>query len=99
MRVTSNRYVEKDAVKCGAKKLCAAVLHSALVDLHAKDVILKELAEEYIASDSFLPFSFLWVCEVLNMDADAMRRGISCMSEGNLKGTRIQAIADKRRLQ
>lgn len=100
MRVTSNQYVEKDAVKCGTKKLCAAVLHTALVDLHAKKAILKELAEEWIDGDSFRPYSFLWVCEVLDMDAEQIREGIKRTTSANIKGTRIQAIADKtRRIQ
>ena len=100
---------------CPDKKLWAAVLHTALVDLHApaamrvyepkrettvKNLSRKETALEWIACDDFTPGSFLWVCEVLGMDAAPLRDGIKRMTSANIKGTRIQAIADKlRRMQ
>lgn len=108
----SNLSIEKDGVKCGDKKLWAAVLHTALVDLHVphamrvyepkretttKHLSRKESAQEWIASDDFTPGSFLWVCEVLNMDAEPLRLGIKRMTSANIKGTRIQAIAHEGR--
>lgn len=111
----SNLSIEKDGVKCGNKKLWAAVLHTALVDIHAphamrvyepkretttRHLSRKESAQEWIASDDFTPGSFLWVCEALDMDAEQIREGIARMTVSNIKGTRIQAIADKtRRIQ
>jgi hypothetical protein len=61
------------AVEGWLPRLCLAILEDALLSLGARGRRQHE-AWEWVRSDAEYCFSFAWVCAVLHLDAEAVRR-------------------------
>lgn len=82
------------------KKLWAAVLHTALLDLkvpsnrmyevtrerETRGLADRETAQAWVDSDLFEIGSFTWVCEVLDLNPETIRAGIERLDGRTLKG-------------
>ncbi len=83
--------------KCPHRKLWAAVLGKAIQDLFpaggdksvntlANYRVLEREARDWLLCDAFEEGSYLWVCEVLDLDALALREAIGKLKELKVKG-------------
>lgn len=82
------------------RDLWAAVMWTALLDISApatrtyevtdttiyKSLSHKDTAEAWVFSDEFEIGSFLWVCQLLDMNPETLRQGITRVERTGLKG-------------
>ncbi|MBC8457979.1 MAG: hypothetical protein H8D67_08295 [Deltaproteobacteria bacterium] len=75
--------IESDMVENRSKQLWAAVLIGAIEDVKklavtkSHDSVSKEEAKAWFQSDSKEIGSFLWICEIFNLDHDCVRTSIA----------------------
>ena len=55
------------------KRLWFAVLEQALTDAKGKHYSYREEAREWFLSEKYETASFLWICDVLDLDPDSFR--------------------------
>lgn len=72
----------QSSVDLQIRKLCIAVLESAIDDMRVRswtkpsrsaNTANPDLERDWIASYDVRPMSFSWICQVLDLDADAVR--------------------------
>lgn len=85
--------------KTPERDLWAAVLWTALLDISApaartyevadstnyKSLSNKETAQDWVFSEEFEIGSFLWVCQLLEMNPETMRKGITMVERTGIK--------------
>jgi hypothetical protein len=87
--------IESDITENTSKRLWAAVLIGAIKDVKklaaakSRDSVSKEEAKAWLQSDSKETGSFLWICEIFNLDHDCVRKSIA---ENN---SRVAAFSDQ----
>lgn len=78
--VTSNR---RRGVQ-GERMLCSAILVRAISDLFISEYCPeKSSAKAWVYSDDLEPPSYLWVCDALDLEPQAVREGLIGMKRPN----------------
>jgi len=63
----------------GERGLVAAVLYRALVDLEETDLEIQKSALHFFRCKEIAPFSFLWICQHLDLDAGVLLRELEAV--------------------
>lgn len=76
-RIKDSEGSDAIAVKIPERNLWARVMESALRDAFKGPRLLKSEAKNWIFSPNDKPYSFLWVCEVIEFCPRAIRRAVT----------------------
>ena len=66
----------------GERKLLCAVIEQAYTDATGRGWQKKD-AQEWLNSEGNYPFSFIWICDQLQIDPSIIRRNIKSIAENN----------------
>jgi len=87
-----------DVVDSAERSLVAAVLLRSVLDyvvapVNSERMKASDDARSWLLYDHVEPFSFVWCCEMLDLDAQVLRAKIFEERKGNIKDGRIRRYA------